>query len=595
MALPRLFISTDMQMITGINNIDGDKDDVQSMVHALMYQDKFDIVGIASSVSRWQPGKNDASFIHHVIDKYGANQDELARHGSGFKTAAELHGITYQGTKTVAGASGIVAQTDASRAIVREAREAAADGTDLYVATWGGVGDVARALYDAPDIADNIRLLSVAGQLQEPNAYKYIHTNFAGKGDLWWINEASTHFGVYALPDNRYPTGNSWAANNAKGHGALGDLFYQNTIDIRGTSGDLNLTKMGDSATILYLIDTASNNDDPTAESWGGEYRKAGDQYWVDRTDQGFNFAESGGARTVYEDRAAWQGDFAKRFDWLTSSPSAPTPTPAPVPGGGAMKTVGSGSDALVLKISQDAWNGSALYTIKVDGKQIGGVLTASASHASGQDDVITVRGDWAAGNHKVTVTFLNDAWGGSAGADRNLHVDGITYNGVDLARDTALLNRNGAADFAFTDTGSAASSGPVQAGGLVKTIGTGSDNLVVKISQDAWNGSAQYTIKVDGKQVGTTLTASASHAAGQDDVITIKGDWGVGSHKVTVTFLNDAYGGSAGADRNLHVDSITYNGVDLARDTALLNRNGAADFAFTDTGSAAMADQLFV
>ncbi|WP_052213765.1 nucleoside hydrolase-like domain-containing protein [Belnapia sp. F-4-1] len=586
MALPRLFISTDMQMITGINNIDGDKDDVQSLVHALMYQDKFDIVGIASSVSRWQPGKNDASFIHHVIDKYGANQDELARHGSGFKTAAELHDITYQGTKTVAGSSGIVAQTEASRAIVREAREAAAAGTDLYVATWGGVGDVARALHDAPDIADNIRLLSVAGQVQEPNAHKYLKANFAGKGDLWWIDEASTHFGVYAMPDNRYPTGNSWAANNAKGHGALGDLFYQNTIDIRGTSGDLNLTKMGDSATILYLIDTAGNNDDPTAESWGGEYRKAGSQYWVDRTDQGFNFAESGGARTVYEDRAAWQGDFAKRFDWLTSSPSAPAPTP--VPGPGQPGIVGSGSDALVLKISQDAWNGSAQYTVKVDGKQIGGVLTASASHAAGQDDVITIKGDWSAGNHNVTVTFLNDAWGGSAGADRNLHVDGVSYNGKALAQGTAFLNKNGAADFTFTDTGGAAS------GGMVKTIGSGSDALVLKISQDAWNGSAQYTVRVDGKQIGGTLTASASHASGQDDVITVRGDWNAGSHKVTVTFLNDAYGGVAGTDRNLHVDGISYNGTDLARDTALLNRNGAADFAFTDTGSAAMADQLF-
>jgi hypothetical protein len=72
------------------------------------------------------------------------------------------------------------------------------------------------------------------------------------------------------------------------------------------------------------------------------------------------------------------------------------------------------------------------------------------------------------------------------------------------------------------------------------------------------------------------------------------QGRLGVGNHKVTVTFLNDAYGGSAGADRNLHVDGITYNGADLARDTALLNRNGAVDFAFTDTGSAAAADQLF-
>jgi hypothetical protein len=210
----------------------------------------------------------------------------------------------------------------------------------------------------------------------------------------------------------------------------------------------------------------------------------------VDRTDQGFNWQGSGGARTVYEDRAAWQGDFAKRFDWLTSSSPPPAPTPGPTPGGGVVKTVGSGSDALVLKISQDAWNGSAQYNVKVDGKQIGGTLTASASHASGQDDVITVKGDWSAGNHKVTVTFLNDAWGGSAGADRNLHVDGISYNGKALAQGTAFLNKNGAADFAFSEAGGAASGAPTS-GGVAKTIGSGSDALVLKISQDAWNGSA--------------------------------------------------------------------------------------------------------
>jgi hypothetical protein len=587
MALPRLFISTDMQMITGINTIDGDKDDVQSMVHALMYQDKFDLVGISSSVSRWQPGKNDVKFIHHVIDKYADNQDELARHGSGFKTAAELHANTYQGTKALAGWSGIVAQTDASRAIVREAREAAAAGTDLYVVTWGGVGDVARALHDAPDIAASLRLISVAGQVQEPNAYSYIKSQFAGKGDLWWIDEFSTAFGVYAMPDNRYPTGNGWAATNAKGHGTLGDFFYENTFDIRGTYGDINLVKMGDSGSIFYLIDNADNND-PTAESWGGEFRKVGNQYWTDRTDQDLGFAGSGGARTIYEDRAAWQGDFAARFDWLKSSAPAPGQPPLPLPMIPPPITIGSGSDALALRISQDAWNGSAQYTVKVDGQQIGGVLTASASHDTGLSGLVTLRGDWAAGPHKVTVTFLNDAWGGSAGTDRNLHVDGVSYNGKVVAQGAVLLNRNGAADFAFTDTGGATP------GGVVKTIGSGADALVLKISQNAWNGSAQYAVKVDGKAIGGTLTAGALHGTGAEDAITLRGDWGLGQHKVTVTFLNDAYGGSAGTDRNLHVDGISYNGAELARGTALLNRNGAVDFAFTDTGSAPAADLLF-
>ena len=92
-----------------------------------------------------------------------------------------------------------------------------------------------------------------------------------------------------------------------------------------------------------------------------------------------------------------------------------------------------------MLKISQDAYKGSAEYTVSVDGKQIG-TLTAGASNALGQSDTITVKGDWAAGNHKVTVNFMNDAWGGSSATDRNLYVDGITFNGIAVGGSTADL-----------------------------------------------------------------------------------------------------------------------------------------------------------
>ncbi|SFL49006.1 calcium-binding protein, partial [Methylobacterium pseudosasicola] len=41
-------------------------------------------------------------------------------------------------------------------------------------------------------------------------------------------------------------------------------------------------------------------------------------------------------------------------------------------------------------------------------------------------------------------------------------------------------------------------------------SIGTGSDQLVLRISQDAYQGDAQYTVSVDGKQIGGVLTAHA-------------------------------------------------------------------------------------
>ena len=268
-------------------------------------------------------------------------------------------------------------------------------------------------------------------------------------------------------------------------------------------------------------------------------------------------------------------------------SGSTPSPTPpvtTPPPAGGTMKTIGSGADSLVLKISEDAYKGHAQYTISVDGKQIGGVLTASASHAAGQDDVITVKGDWAAGAHKVTVSFLNDAYAGSAATDRNLHVDGITYNGTALAKGTADLLRNGPVDFAFTDGSATATPSPTPGIGAVvtKTVGAGGDSLVLKVSQDAWLGNAQYNLFVDGKQVGGTLSAGALHGSGNEDTITVKGDWGAGDHKLTVRFLNDASG--SGGDRNLYVDNATYNGTTLAKHAATFKINGPDDFHFTKT-----------
>ncbi|WP_202396963.1 carbohydrate-binding domain-containing protein [Teichococcus coralli] len=149
--------------------------------------------------------------------------------------------------------------------------------------------------------------------------------------------------------------------------------------------------------------------------------------------------------------------------DSNTSAPVAPTTPPASSgtgaspgasPGSSpATATVGSGSDSLVLQISQDAYNGNAQYTVSVDGKQVGGTMTASASHAAGQHDTITVKGDWSEGAHTVAVNFLNDAYGGSATADRNLHVDGAAYNGADVSGAKMSLTSNGPASFQVHDT----------------------------------------------------------------------------------------------------------------------------------------------
>ena len=91
--------------------------------------------------------------------------------------------------------------------------------------------------------------------------------------------------------------------------------------------------------------------------------------------------------------------------------------------------TTGSGPDTLALQVSEDAWNGNAQFTVSVDGTQIGGIQTTTASHAAGQTQTFNVLGTFAAGSHTATVNFLNDAYGGSPTTDRNLYVTGATID----------------------------------------------------------------------------------------------------------------------------------------------------------------------
>ncbi|WP_018260958.1 carbohydrate-binding domain-containing protein [Methylobacterium sp. WSM2598] len=112
-------------------------------------------------------------------------------------------------------------------------------------------------------------------------------------------------------------------------------------------------------------------------------------------------------------------------------------------------------------------------------------------------------------------------------------------------------------------------------------TVGAGSDQLLLQISQDAYQGDAQYTVSVDGRQVGDTQTAHASHADGKADQLLVLGDWGAGGHTVSVNFLNDAWDGTPSTDRNLYVTGASHNGADVAGAAHSLYGAGPQSFTF--------------
>ncbi len=234
-----------------------------------------------------------------------------------------------------------------------------------------------------------------------------------------------------------------------------------------------------------------------------------------------------------------------------TTTPPVVT-NPAPV-------TTGTGSDTLVLSISEDAYQGNAQFTVSVDGKQLAGTFTTTASHAAGASQSFTFNGDWAPGAHAVAVNFLNDTNGGTAATHRNLYVNGISYDGKATGQ-TAAPMAGGPKGFSVTDSTAVPS----------PAIGSGSDTMTLNVSEDAYQGNAQFTVSVDGKQLGGTFTATALHSAAASQNFMFQGDFGTGQHAVAVNFLNDAYGGSATNDRNLYVNSIAYNGTATGQSAVL-------------------------
>ncbi len=251
------------------------------------------------------------------------------------------------------------------------------------------------------------------------------------------------------------------------------------------------------------------------------------------------------------------------------SPPAAPTPTPPSTP---PTTTVGSGADTLSLKLSEDAFQGNAQFTVSVDGTQIGGTMTATALHGSSQTQTLDVLGNFAAGTHTLSVDFLNDLYSPGVG-DRNLYLDSASLNGTTLPGGALSLYSAGTQSVSFEKPATTV------------TVGSGNDTLALKLSEDAYLGDAQFTLSVDGVQVGGTMTATANHSMGQTQTLDVLGNFAAGTHTLSVDFLNDLYSPGVG-DRNLYLNSASLDGTTLPGSALSLYSSGTQSMSFVNAAA---------
>lgn len=307
---PRVFVTTDAG--------GSDKDDLQSLIHLLLYADDLNIVGLGSAAAKL--GHGNVGAIRSAIAAYEKDLPKLLSHSAGYPSGTFLRNVVHAGSASMQPAAGFSRPTHSSRALIAAAK-AASPAMPLWVLTWGSHGDVAQALHDDPTIAPNIRLVSSGREGQDPNAHRYLLSQW--KTRVWWINGATSGRGIYAPPSGANTPDAAWPGPNASGHGALGNFFMACTRDLYSSFDGrrrVNGLKMGDSFSVLYLIDPNRNLDDPTARGWGGAYVADGSRYWTDNRDPAKAHGSYYGAKTVAEHKAVFLADFAARFDRAQSS-----------------------------------------------------------------------------------------------------------------------------------------------------------------------------------------------------------------------------------------------------------------------------------
>jgi beta-glucanase (GH16 family) len=217
-------------------------------------------------------------------------------------------------------------------------------------------------------------------------------------------------------------------------------------------------------------------------------------------------------------------------------------------------------------------------------GNAIGNMIGSNGGTPSSSD---IMKVDWVhayqfASQDPTAVTPQSGYDGGTAAASSASGNTGST--GSSSSGTMASSDPSAGGTTASTSTGSSGTTGSTSSGS------GGPDHITVHVSGDMYNGDPQFTVTVDGKQVGGTNDVSAHHSQGNWQDITLSGNFGAGNHQVAVNFINDANDGQGGDgnDRNIYVGSITVDGHTYQGNAAASN-TAADGYGAMDPNAAVM------
>jgi len=309
---PRVLILSD------INNIGGDPDDKQSMAHLFMYANEVDIVGIIPDL--WE-GKG----VEATMQTIAAYEQDYENPDYNFKELKypEPDYLRDQIAKN---------KTEAIQKIITEAK--AENEGPLHILIWGNMNSMRDALNTAPEIAENIRIYTIATHRMAANEDAQQHSkdttdfgirrnwNHPGRDEihydpqfknLWWLENDWAYNAMFEGAEPKE------FLNEIKENGTLGNYIWE----VVQPHDWARYFRAGDTPTLLYFLEPGVDINDPTSSSWAGKYIKPFPEerpnYWIDDAGiEDWNYANPENTwnnfNQVYQNRL--EGLMLKRAEW---------------------------------------------------------------------------------------------------------------------------------------------------------------------------------------------------------------------------------------------------------------------------------------
>lgn len=203
-----------------------------------------------------------------------------------------------------------------------------------------------------------------------------------------------------------------------------------------------------------------------------------------------------------------------------------------------------SGAQWLVVRARGDQCESAPAMRVAVDGVT---VATVSVSSPTWTDHVVP--GSWAAGSHRVEVSFINDH--ATSYCDRNLRLDHIAFSAASASLEAeAAPVSTGSGQAMLDPTASSRGALLLWSNGTADTrlAAPAGGQLVLRVRGDVCGEPPRMRVTLDGKQA---VDVSVQTTTWTD--VAVPGSWPGGTRRLQVSFTNDFAGN--GCDRNLWLD----------------------------------------